>query len=147
MKLIPGVVPEIHKPELRILAGILPIPNDAVESFDFVVDEFSHLPRCVIRFRDFGEKRLASMEGLGIGAPITFSIVEADVANKKYKVGKMTNGLTNLELTPLSISKIHSSGDVSNLGHVTFLLVRWTYEHSCLASNKHLLLNNDNNQY
>ena len=33
------------------------------------------------------------------------------------------------------------------LGHVTFLLVRWKYEHSCLATNKHLLLTNDNNQY
>ncbi len=122
MKLIPGVVPEIHKPELRIIAGIYPIPNDAVESFDFVVDEFSHLPRCVIRFRDFGEKRIAGMMGLGIGAPLTFNIVEADVANKKYKVGKMQSGLTNLELTPLSISKIHSSGDAGNLGHVELLL-------------------------
>ena len=40
MKLLPGIVPEIHKPELRIIAGIYPIPNDAVESFDFAVDEF-----------------------------------------------------------------------------------------------------------
>lgn len=122
MKLLPGVVPEINKPELRIIAGVYPIPNDAVESFDFVVDEFSHLPRCVIRFKDFGEKRLASMAGLGIGAPITFNIVEGDVSNLKYKVGKMTNGITNLELTPLAISKIHSTGDAGNLGHVELLL-------------------------
>ena len=82
MKLIKGVFPEIHKPELRIAAGAYPIPNDAVDSFDFTVDELNHLPRCVIRFRDYGDKRLAGLHGLGLGAPITFNIVEADVTTK-----------------------------------------------------------------
>ena len=32
MKLIKGICPEIHKPELRIAANAYPIPNDAVDS-------------------------------------------------------------------------------------------------------------------
>lgn len=120
MKLIKGICPEIHKPELRIAANAYPIPNDAVDSFDFLVDELNHLPRCVIRFRDYGDKRLAGLHGLGLGAPITFNIVEADITNKNYDKG--VKALTSLELTPLSISKMHSSSGPDFLGQFELLL-------------------------
>ena len=32
-----NIIPEIHKPELRITANDMwPIPNDAIESFEFI---------------------------------------------------------------------------------------------------------------
>lgn len=120
---IPGMIPEINKPELRITAGgMWPIPNDAIESFEFIADERNTLPRCVIRFTDMDNKRLSALSGLGIGSPVKFIIVEADVTNKKYMMGQMMDGVTDFELTPLSVAKVHSTCKTDGKGHLEILL-------------------------
>ena len=117
------LVPEIYKPELVITASDnWPIPNDAIKSFEFVVDEDTSLPRCVIRFTDLGNGRLANLAGLGIGAPVSFYINEGDVTAPKYKMGKSVNGMTAYKLTPLAVAKMHSVGVGQNDGQLELLL-------------------------
>lgn len=117
------LVPSINLPELRITANnVWPIPGDAMESFEFIADERTALPRCVIRFTDLGSKRLASLAGLGIGTPITFYIDEADVKNKNYDAGRNVPNMTSMLLTPLSVAKVHSSGDGKGGEHFEMLL-------------------------
>lgn len=117
------LVPSINRPELRITANnIWPIPDDAIESFEFIADESTFLPRCVIRFTDVGGKRLANLAGLGIGTPITFYIDETDTANPKYSIGKSVPNMTSYLLTPLSVAKVHSSGTGKGNDHFEMLL-------------------------
>lgn len=100
------IVPSIDVPQLIINCGDgWPIAADTVESFEFVVDEDAHLPRCVIRFIDAGERRVSQMGGLGVGSEVDFTVTEDNVANPKRKIA----GMTSYSLCPLSIAKLHSS--------------------------------------
>lgn len=113
------IVPSIDVPQLKITLGDgWPISADTVESFEFVVDEDKHLPRCVIRYTDPGERRVGMLGGMGIGSEVNFTIMEDNVANPKKSI---SDSLTSYKLCPLSIAKLHSTTGTDMTAQVELL--------------------------
>lgn len=99
--------PVIYKPRIELKSDGEEWPQDEVVSLDFVCDEDSFLPRCVIRFADPGYNRLSTFSGMGLGSTITFKIIDEDDSNEYLKQGNEKR--YSYSLTPLTMADIVES--------------------------------------
>lgn len=106
--------PNIELPSLNVrLGGLNLLASDAYRSFDFIADEDSFLPRCVIRLSDKGGDAFRSFLNLSIGTKVEVTITEAS-DTKERKSGVKDN--FSMNLTNLAIGAVYSNSKVLGFG-------------------------------
>ncbi len=109
-------VPNIEIPSLNVrLGGLNILASDSYKSFDFIADEDSFLPKCIIRLDDKGGDTFRSFFNLSIGTNVEVAITES-LSETERKSNTNDTSSYSIQLTNLAISAVYSSSDSVGYG-------------------------------
>lgn len=118
-----ATIPKIEYPILCVrFGGNSVLPNDCFRSFDYVCDEDSILPKCLMRFTDQGNSLFKSYWGLETGSKVEVVVSEGSATPER--IAETDTSSYSVELGNLTVGAVYSNETNTAVGADGYLEVK-----------------------